>query len=102
MRFLDKYNIKYTGVVNPTYWYQKFEMYKGKRIMYSHGNFIFDQMGSENTRIGLVENYRISENGLTGESFTSIKIDNYGQPRIMTDFESAKVLDNLNSISLTQ
>lgn len=87
---------------NHPHWYQKIEMYKGKRIMYSHGNFVFDQMWSENTRIGLVGNYEIESSGLKKDYFTPIKIDNYGQPRIMSEFESAKVLDNLNSISLTQ
>jgi poly-gamma-glutamate synthesis protein (capsule biosynthesis protein) len=35
------------------HWVQGQEEYKGKRIFYSLGNFVFDQMWSEKTKEGL-------------------------------------------------
>ena len=42
---------------NHPHWVQGVELYKGKYIAYAHGNFIFDQMWSYETRVGVVGKY---------------------------------------------
>ncbi len=45
------------------HWVQTIEKYKGKYIFYSLGNFIFDQMWSQETREGLALKIKISKQG---------------------------------------
>ncbi len=84
---------------NHPHWYQQLEMYKGKLIMYSHGNFIFDQMWSEGTKEGLVGKYVISEGELKDVEFIPIYIENFGQPKLADEDRSNKILNNLYNIS---
>ncbi|MDQ5981800.1 MAG: hypothetical protein QG570_557 [Patescibacteria group bacterium] len=84
---------------NHPHWYQKLEMYKGKLIMYSHGNFIFDQMWSEGTKEGLVGKYVIKDGKLKDVEFVPIYIENFGQPRIANEDRAKKILNNLYNIS---
>src|SRR5207249_2300156 len=42
---------------NHPHWVQAVEIYKGKFIAYAHGNFIFDQMWSYETRVGVIGKY---------------------------------------------
>lgn len=44
---------------------QDFEDYKGKRIYYSLGNFVFDQHWSENTRNGILVQMEIDHDGVS-------------------------------------
>ena len=66
---------------NHPHWVQPPEMYQGKLIVYSHGNFIFDQMWSEETRLGVVGWYTFRGKELERFEFLPIKIEDYGQPR---------------------
>jgi len=68
------------------HWTQPVERYGEGVIFYSLGNFVFDQMWSEETRMGEVAQIRF---GFDGEKLTSIdyemkpvKIFDYGQPRL--------------------
>ena len=67
-------------VGNHPHWVQPTEYYKGKLIVYSHGNFIFDQMWSEETRKGIVGKFTFSNNKLSDAKFLPIQIDFFGQP----------------------
>lgn len=84
---------------NHPHWYQPPEMYKGKLIMYSHGNFVFDQMWSEETRVGIVGAYTFQGNTLVNVSFLPIKIEAYGQPRFMEGQEKESVIQSLKAES---
>lgn len=46
------------------HWVQPIEKYKGKQIFYSLGNFVFDQMWSQDTREGLMLKITLSKPGL--------------------------------------
>lgn len=90
------------------HWVQKIEKYNGKYIFYSLGNFIFDQMWSQETREGLALKIKISkienQNELQGSrvpaSLESIElipiiIDNYSTPRLSDELETEKILNKI-------
>ena len=74
---------------------QTIEEYKGKLIVYSHGNFIFDQMWSLETQQGIVGKYTFSDNKLVDYEFIPIQIENYSQPRILEGEGAKQVLEKL-------
>jgi poly-gamma-glutamate synthesis protein (capsule biosynthesis protein) len=80
---------------NHRQWFQPIEFYNGKLITYSHGNFVFDQMWSRETRQGIVGRYTFSKNALVGVEFIPILIENYGQPRILEAAEAQPILQTL-------
>lgn len=80
---------------NHPHWVQGVEQYKGKYITYSHGNFIFDQMWSEETREGVLGKYTFNNKGLINVAFVPIIIDNYSQPRFATETEANKILTRM-------
>jgi poly-gamma-glutamate capsule biosynthesis protein CapA/YwtB (metallophosphatase superfamily) len=101
------------------HWVQTTEQYKGKYIFYSLGNFIFDQMFSQDTREGLTLKITL-ESSKTGNATTPraatvddlqgqrlgatikqielipIIIDNYSTPRLATDTEAENILKKIN------
>lgn len=82
-------------VSNHPHWFQAMEMYKGKLIVYSHGNFIFDQMWSRETREGLVGEYTFENGKLVKYEFLPVLIEDYGQPRWLEGKEKDQVLQKL-------
>ncbi len=90
------------------HWVQTIETYNGKYIFYSLGNFIFDQMFSEDTKEGLTLKITISKNkesdlqgSKTPAELESIEllpviIENYSTPRPATADESKKILEKIN------
>ncbi len=84
------------------HWIQDTEIYQGKHIFYSLGNFVFDQDFSEETKTGLTVRISLSKK----DSVTSIKnlqlspiiIENYGQPRLLEGDEKEKVLKTLQNL----
>lgn len=74
---------------------QTAEIYKGKYIFYSLGNFIFDQMWSRDTREGLMLKIIFDKNGVVKIDYTPILIEDYSQPQILTGKEAAKILARL-------
>ena len=46
---------------NHPHWVQATEKYQGKYITYAHGNFVFDQMWSQETREGVVGKYTFDQ-----------------------------------------
>ncbi len=80
---------------NHPHWVQGIEVYKGKLITYAHGNFIFDQMWSYETRLGVVGKYTFYDAMLIGVEFTPVRIDNYAQPVLLEGDERQAVLDTM-------
>jgi len=64
------------------HWIQTEEIYQGKPIYYSLGNLIFDQMWSEETRLGEVLKVTYQDKALVKKEVIPIKIFDYGQPAI--------------------
>ena len=75
---------------------QEVEMYQGKYIFYSLGNFIFDQMWSIDTRQGLAVKILLDKSGVKDVSYVPIMIDDYSQPRLADEKESAVIQKYLN------
>lgn len=91
-------------VGNHPHWVQPIEWYNGKLIVYSHGNFVFDQMWSEETRLGVVGWYTFRDKQLDRFEFLPVKIEDYGQPRWLEGSEGEWVKgvmdDNKKPIAL--
>jgi poly-gamma-glutamate capsule biosynthesis protein CapA/YwtB (metallophosphatase superfamily) len=59
---------------------QKVEDYHGNKIVYSLGNFIFDQPWSETTKKGLVGVLTFQGKKLVNSEFKEVYIQDYSQP----------------------
>jgi poly-gamma-glutamate synthesis protein (capsule biosynthesis protein) len=84
---------------NHPHWYQPIEFYKGRLITYSHGNLVFDQMWSRETREGIIGEYYFQNKQLVGVNFHPVLIENYGQPKLLEGPAALKILDNLKTES---
>jgi poly-gamma-glutamate synthesis protein (capsule biosynthesis protein) len=62
---------------------QTSERYKNGYIVYSLGNFVFDQMWSLETRQGLIAEFTFSQDGIEKADLTPVIIENYAQPRLV-------------------
>jgi poly-gamma-glutamate capsule biosynthesis protein CapA/YwtB (metallophosphatase superfamily) len=80
---------------NHPHWIQPIEMYKDKMIVYAHGNTIFDQMWSEETKIGVIGKYTFLGKKLKEVEFIPTYIQSYGQPMLLTGEAKEKVLQKL-------
>lgn len=85
---------------NHPHWVQGIEQYNGKFITYAHGNFIFDQMWSQETREGVIGKYIFNDNGLIDVKFYPIIIEDYSQPRFANREEAVKILNRMKQSSL--
>jgi len=77
------------------HWVQNIEKYKDKYILYSLGNFVFDQMWSQDTREGLTAKFFITKKGVRKIEFMPVLIENYSQPRFIDSPIADKILDRL-------
>lgn len=68
---------------NHPHWIQPVEWYKGKLITYAHGNFVFDQMWSEETKYGVVGKYTFYDNELIDAEYSPVYIKDFGQPSFL-------------------
>jgi len=84
---------------NHPHWVQAVEIYNGKWITYAHGNYIFDQMWSYETRVGVIGKYTFFDKQLVGVEFTPTLIENYAQPVPMQGEERQAVLDGMKAAS---
>lgn len=64
------------------HWTQTEEYYQGKPIYYSLGNLVFDQMWSEETRLGHILKVVFEKDTLIKNEIIPIKIYDYGQPAL--------------------
>lgn len=84
---------------NHPHWVQAVELYKGKLIAYAHGNFIFDQMWSYETRVGVIGRYTFYDDVLVGVEFIPTLIENYAQPVPLEGAARQAVLDGMKAAS---
>jgi poly-gamma-glutamate synthesis protein (capsule biosynthesis protein) len=82
---------------NHPHWIQPIEVYNGKIIVYSHGNFVFDQMWSEKTREGIVTRYTFYNKKSIDVEVIPVKIDDFGQPRVLEGDEKEKILYDIRT-----
>lgn len=66
---------------------QGIEDYKGKKIFYSLGNFVFDQPWSKETKQGLMVKLTFDGKKLIKTDLIPIKIENWCQPRVLASDE---------------
>ena len=85
---------------NHPHWVQGVEKYHDKFITFAHGNFVFDQMWSPETREGVVGKYLFGKSGLVDISFYPVIIDNYSQPRFADKEEAKKILSRMKESTL--
>lgn len=84
---------------NHPHWIQPVEIYNGKFIIYAHGNFVFDQEWSEETKTGVVGKYTFYEGTLVDVEYLPIRIIDYGQPYFLAGEEAARIVQSLEQAS---
>ncbi len=72
---------------------QGMEIYKEKPIVYSLGNFVFDQMFSVDTRTGYILDLTFQGNKVVGLRMHGFEIEDFNQPRLMSVGEHAGLMD---------
>lgn len=87
-------------VGNHPHWVQGYEEYKGKMIFYALGNFIFDQMWSYETQIGVVLKTTFKGKNLESFELFPIKIENYSQPYFLEGEDKENILNTIKSRSV--
>lgn len=85
---------------NHPHWIQPIEIYKEKFIMYAHGNFVFDQEWSEETKRGVVGRYVFYDKKLVDVEYLPVRIVDYGQPYFLEGQEKQTILDSLRTASM--
>ncbi len=81
------------------HWIQTVEQYNGKWIFYSLGNFVFDQMWSQDTREGLTLLVTFENKDLKQIELRPVLIDNFCCPKFPLSIESAEILKKINLTS---
>lgn len=84
---------------NHPHWVQGVQFYKNGFITYAHGNFIFDQTWSEETKEGVVGEYTFYDGKLVAVHFYPTKFDTQYQPRLLSQKEGAHILKRMQSAS---
>jgi poly-gamma-glutamate synthesis protein (capsule biosynthesis protein) len=69
------------------------EIYKGRPIVYSLGSLVADQMQSVQTRQGMILEVTLRGGTVVGLRFHGIEIEDFNQPRPMSDDAEAAFLD---------
>ncbi|MDQ3045113.1 MAG: CapA family protein, partial [Chloroflexota bacterium] len=80
-------------VTNHPHVIQGMEIYGGKPIVYSVGNFVFDQMFSVDTRQGLILEITLQGSRVVGIRTRGIEVEDFHQPRLMSGGEQAAIMD---------
>lgn len=78
---------------------QGVEKYNDGFIAYSHGNFIFDQEWSRETKEGVIGNYVFREKKLVDVYFTPVVIEDWVRPRFADEAESERILSRMRNAS---
>jgi poly-gamma-glutamate capsule biosynthesis protein CapA/YwtB (metallophosphatase superfamily) len=81
------------------HWVQIPEQYKGKWILYGIGNFVFDQMWSQDTREGMGVGLIFENKTLKTIELKPVIIDDYCCPRWANNDESLSILKKINLTS---
>ena len=80
-------------VTNHPHIIQGMEVYAGRPIVYSLGNFIFDQMFSVDTRQGMILDLTFDGPELVGLRLGGVEIYDFCQPRPMSAPEQSALID---------
>jgi len=80
-------------VTNHPHVNQGMEVYAGRPIIYSPGNFILDQMWAAEVRSGYVLEIVLHDNAVIGLRFHGVEIEDFHQPRPMSSGEQAALMD---------
>ncbi|MFL5758653.1 MAG: CapA family protein [Thermomicrobiales bacterium] len=80
-------------VTNHPHVIQGMEIYNGKPIVYSCGNFVFDQMFSLEVRTGIILEIVIQGGKVVGLRPKGVEIEDFNQPRLMSGDEHAALMD---------
>lgn len=86
-------------VGNHPHWVQAVEVYKNTLIVYSHGNLVFDQLWSQETREGIIGRYTFLKERIVNVEFIPIWINEYFQPTLAEDLRREKILDRMQDAS---
>lgn len=65
------------------HWVQNIDTYKGKKIYFSLGNLVFDQMESEETKAGLLIKLTFREGEVVDEKLINTYMANWAQPEVV-------------------
>ena len=68
-------------------------------ITYAHGNFVFDQMFSAETREGVVGRYTFHGRRLAAVEYRPVRIDDFAQPRFLAGADAAPVRGQMEAAS---
>ena len=82
-------------VTNHPHVVQGMQIYNGKPIFYSVGNFIFDQMFSVEVREGSILEIVLRDGKVVGLRPRGVEIEDFNQPRLMTAGEHASQMDRI-------
>ncbi|NOQ68444.1 hypothetical protein GQ568_03305 [Patescibacteria group bacterium] len=74
---------------------QNVEKYKQGYIIYSLGNFVFDQMWSDETRLGVIAEIIFKDKKVDSINFIPVKIYDYSQPVVLEGAEAEMILERL-------
>ena len=74
---------------------QNVEKYKEGYIFYSLGNFVFDQMWSNETRLGAIAEIVFKDKKINSIKFIPVKSYDYSQPAILEGAEAEMILERL-------
>lgn len=77
------------------HWVQAVETYMGKSIVYSLGNFVFDQEWSLETKQGMIAHTWMQGDKLLSIDLVPILIEDYHKPRRMANWEAWPVLEEV-------
>lgn len=80
-------------VTNHPHLIQGMEIYSGKPIVYSPGNFILDQMWAAEVRSGYALEVILRGTAIVGLRFHGVEIEEFHQPRPMSSGEQAALMD---------
>ena len=80
-------------VTNHPHLIQGMEIYAGKPIVYSPGNFILDQMWAAEVRSGYALEIVLRGANIAALRFHGVEIEDFHQPRRMTAGEQAALMD---------
>lgn len=81
------------------HWFQTIEQYNGKWIFYSLGNFVFDQMWSQETKEGLTFVATFEDKELKQIELKPVIIEDFCCPRWTNSTETLKILNKINLTS---
>jgi poly-gamma-glutamate synthesis protein (capsule biosynthesis protein) len=77
------------------HWVQAVETYMGKPIVYSLGNFVFDQEWSLETKQGMIGHVWMQRDKVLRIDLVPVLIEDFHKPRLMDPWEAAAVLDHV-------